>query len=403
MENKMKKLSVFLTILVFLFLIISCETDNLPTGSIKNSVSIDSISKTSDSYALLAEKIGIPIINYLIDNPEWITSEFINECVSGQPSLSKINIGKKKVSWNAESEGLFEKIDDYSFKIDSVIFEIRLDIDPGTINHLDISAMRSKINQWGIMFDPDYFSDIPKGYIFLSNNKGNITKVWYNLTVPPKFPLFILSFEEIKVEGKNSVPLKKVNSGSDWYICLKSVKTLVTREGADRGNMEFELYICSNDQTWYNATTDHIFNGVNRIDAAGRTIYYPDVNDAGVVYNCDYIALTLLSSQEQFICAIESDTGPSGNHNNDEDEEDPSRKVADIEGINLLTGLTWLKYGRQWRIVSNPSGTLDDDIFYNSELARISTSTPSTYLPSYPSSVYITTDEIRYEICKRQF
>lgn len=33
----MKKLSVFLTILVFLFLIISCETDNLPTNVVTSS------------------------------------------------------------------------------------------------------------------------------------------------------------------------------------------------------------------------------------------------------------------------------------------------------------------------------------------------------------------------------
>ncbi|MGC9365294.1 MAG: hypothetical protein ACP5FZ_12105 [Fidelibacterota bacterium] len=33
----MKKLSVFLTILMFLFLIISCETDNLPTNAVTSS------------------------------------------------------------------------------------------------------------------------------------------------------------------------------------------------------------------------------------------------------------------------------------------------------------------------------------------------------------------------------
>lgn len=76
---------------------------------------------------------------------------------------------------------------------------------------------------------------------------------------------------------------KSMQIAGTFFAC-RSIKVKVKQDESDE---EFEVYFSNGSHpinSYFNGTTDHVFNGNTREDAAGNSRYYMDVNDKNLWY-----------------------------------------------------------------------------------------------------------------------
>ncbi len=161
--------------------------------------------------------------------------------------------------------------------------------------------------------DPDRFLRDDEAYIVkgLLVDHGSITPISFTLDDYVKrfanVPLYLVGYQDrTPIAQENS--LKKTTSGL-YLACHK----LHMKKDLDSGsNEECEVYTLSPGQTRYNMTTSLKFDGIGKPDAAGRSVYFPDVNMTSSIYTAvDRPAFFLLQSQAQGWVAIEDDQPPA--------------------------------------------------------------------------------------------
>jgi len=340
-----KKMTV-LIVLGIIFLFTSCQT-----GLFGPNETNDSIDNASNSVGIYKDDFNPkdvinPIMEYLVQNPNWLSNNNIDVLVEGpQPVNNYISSQSLNLTEIYSEYDYIDQINSFSFKIDSLVYEVRIYFDAGTVEHINTNDMINRQIYWGLMFDPDYYGDKLEGELYLSNIGGEVSKEWVNIEEAPDFPIvFIkieekLNYERIKRGEKR---IDAINNGSrvmSDYLVVLGIQMQYDHEGKNRGSAEFEIYV-GPDGTYdrYPSQTDHIFDGDYHVDAAGRNVYYPDVNKEGIWYiPSTPISLFKLTGTHNYIIPIESDTGPAGNHNNDENATNPSRYVHDVTGYDMYS------------------------------------------------------------------
>lgn len=166
--------------------------------------------------------------------------------------------------------------------------------------------------------DPDRFVRDDEAYIVrgLLVDRGSMTPISFTLDdYVNRFanvPLYFVGYQD-------RTPVAQVNSLKKTTAALYlACSKLHMKKDLDPGsNEECEVYTMSPGQTSYNMETILIFNGGTRLDAAGRSATFPDVNNTSTIYTAASIpAFFPLLSQAQGWVAIEEDV-TAGTHNRD--------------------------------------------------------------------------------------
>lgn len=166
--------------------------------------------------------------------------------------------------------------------------------------------------------DPDKFVRDKEAYLVkgLLVDRGSITPISFTLEDYVNFfasvPLYFVGYQD-RTPAAQVNSLQKTTSG--LYLACRKIHM---KQDLDPGsNEECEVYIMSPGQTSYNMETGLKFDGISKPDAAGRGVYFPDVNNTSTIYTATQIpAFFLLQPQAQGWCAIEDDQ-TAGTHNRD--------------------------------------------------------------------------------------
>lgn len=166
--------------------------------------------------------------------------------------------------------------------------------------------------------DPDRFLRDGEAYVVkgLLVERGSITPISFTLDDYVKrfasVPLYFIGYQD-------RTPVAQVNSLQKTTTALYlACRQIHMKKDLDPGsNEECEVYTLSPGQTSYNMETGLKFDGISKPDAAGRGVYFPDVNNTSTIYTATQIpAFFLLQSQAQGWVAIEDDQ-TAGTHNRD--------------------------------------------------------------------------------------
>ncbi len=166
--------------------------------------------------------------------------------------------------------------------------------------------------------DPDRFVRDGEAYLVkgLLVDRGSITPISFTWDdYANRFanvPLYLVGYQDrTPIAQINS--LKKTTSG--LYLACRKIH--MKKDHDPGSNEECEVYILSPGQSSYNMETGLKFDGISKPDAAGRGVYFPDVNNTSTIYTATQIpAFFLLQPQAQGWCAIEDDQ-TAGTHNRD--------------------------------------------------------------------------------------
>lgn len=164
--------------------------------------------------------------------------------------------------------------------------------------------------------DPDRFLRDEEAYIVkgLLVDHGSITPISFTLDdYTNRFaniPLYFVGYQD-------RTPIAQANSLKKTTFALYlACRKIHMKKDLDPGsNEECEVYTLSPGQTNYNISTGLLFDGISKLDAADRSVYFPDVNNTSTIYTATQIpAFFQLQSQAQGWVAIEDD-GTAGTHN----------------------------------------------------------------------------------------
>jgi hypothetical protein len=164
--------------------------------------------------------------------------------------------------------------------------------------------------------DPDRFLRDDEAYIVkgLLVDRGSITPISFALDDYVKrfanVPLYLVGYQDRTPIAQSNSLLK--TAAALYLACHK----IHMKKDLDWGsNEECEVYTSPPGQTRYNMTTGLLFDGIGKYDAAGRYVYFPDVNTTSSIYTASQIpAFFSLQSQAQGWVAIEDDQ-TAGTHN----------------------------------------------------------------------------------------
>lgn len=122
--------------------------------------------------------------------------------------------------------------------------------------------------------------------------------------------------EHVTTLAKGSV-MATANSVAPFYLAITKIR--LHRAHDDVDFEEFELYVKegNSSESQFLPTTIHKFDGVRRLDAAGRMVHYPDVNVTETTYVFKQpIALWPLSNTTPISIAPLEDDCSAGQHKN---------------------------------------------------------------------------------------
>lgn len=159
-------------------------------------------------------------------------------------------------------------------------------------------------------FQPEEMEHICTGWLAENGDVQPIefTKDEYEAKLN-NIPLYLVGFKEIdnnvlSKSGNSSSTIHKIASSP--YAAVHSIRFKTSKE--TWGNHEFEVYLKLADLDEYSQGTTHKFDGISKNDAAGRYVYYSDINDKGVWYSLvDEPAFFALDSKDRGWIAIEDD------------------------------------------------------------------------------------------------
>lgn len=218
-------------------------------------------------------------------------------------------------------------------------FPARLESD-GRIYEVEVEAFRgsSPANSQAlrVALDPDRFygdeAAFP-AYVFDRDQKTvkveNIVKAEAKQKTLP-FPLALISVQDrtemawqevrrnSKVFAERSLAAAESRGGAAKYY-LAVTKVRVHNDRDDFGFEEFELYIREGNrpEDRVQPVTTHLFNGGRRVDAAGRLVFYNDINLIDTTYIMESpIALWPLSDSTPIAIVPIEDDCAAGEHRN---------------------------------------------------------------------------------------
>ncbi len=244
----MKKLFVWLG---FVFFTISCSEKNTET-----SIETDRASRTG-----LEE-----VAKGLVQDPSWVTAENLAMLKNGSVRLSEITANRSlsKVSANGKPVEIElyhnSKIDGLAKKFDEGSYYVSLDPD---VFHFG-QETEEEIDGLPVLEIPAYYM-----------NEGTLTET--TVTLDPNNSTENLIFF-VNYAYDNNVALGKTNIVPGVYFGFRAVNL---KYKSDESYEEFEVYFSDGSDpinSYFNGTTNHIFNGMTRPDAGGASRYYPDVN-----------------------------------------------------------------------------------------------------------------------------
>lgn len=389
----MKYIFIIVIAVLQMFVAFSCtENDSQPISS-----NIDDI-ENSDPIPDIVDTI----INELLTDIRWLDDEAMDKInqsdmlrLSDESFNDLVSLNNMKIPDIVDIQSADEFW--YEERLYKIVIELFEPID----EQLEVDQLRSLNTKWGIIFDTDYYSDIPVGeYYYISSTAGSIIKEEIDLRDNPNFPLFILSLEDITPDMSMA---KTTGEGAGYYLVLVAIQTYIDREGS--GNMEYMMYrgpICDDYNDSYQKETTYNFDGNYHVDAHGDSRLFPDVNNENVLYACDQpIALMKLTDDVQWLVSIESDYDGTDHVNDKDGTDDCCTKYHrhDMAGYNALTGSSHTVNNRQFCITRDNDGG-DDDIFWNSEIFGITEDWSLSTWPYY-NDIY-TPDyanrEVRYRL-----
>jgi hypothetical protein len=303
----MKTLSL---ILVTGLALAGCQNDSHVLVNSPSAANESSLQKTANLEATLQD-----VAQMLAQQSHWLNASLANEM-----KLNPVSIAKLQVNAPARLEN------------DGRVYDVTLEAF-GNSDLASAEAVR-------IALDPDrFYADESAFAVYVLDRGQNrvvnerVDKAALQRGV--SFPLVLvtlqdrteMSFAEMrrgsKIFQEHEAALAKngsaaaANGLAPFYLALTKVRLHVDHD--DFSFEEFEMYVREGNGAtdYFLPTTIHKFDGTRRKDAAGRTVYYPDVNVINTTYAFESpIALWPLSDALPISIAPLEDDCIAGEHRN---------------------------------------------------------------------------------------
>lgn len=286
-----------------------------------------------------------PVVEYLSKNPQKLPK-------SDWLTIREKPISLSKMGNEANFLETFTTSDNKEYKLEVEIYHGSNLIDPKEII---------------IALDPDVF--YPENplrfpcYKLVEGSSNPVISEYVlesNMSPIPEV-IFFVSPQEIH---KNPIQVfGKTAADSLPYLCVDKIRI---SKKQDSSNEEFELF-CRAGTSHFPSTTIHLFDGDYHNDAAGRSVYYPDVNDANTDYDCleDIALVCLTNSLNGKILPIEDDKA-AGCFTNFI-YEGGTIEAQDLNTYDRSTGGT---SKQTQKIYICTTSWTDEDDFYNSAFVK---------------------------------
>jgi hypothetical protein len=148
------------------------------------------------------------------------------------------------------------------------------------------------------------------------------------VAAPPSGPVLVVSTENsrqpeapprqpVEAAAEAVTATATATSCLNPFLMLTGIYLVIDHEGWPRGKPEYEIFLADWDSSMpgnklvIRPTTPYQFDGRYVTDAAGRTVYLPDVNDTGRWYNFAPVAMFAYNPYiGNGLYSIEDDSGP---------------------------------------------------------------------------------------------